>query len=294
MKTVPKAAAVMLVIICAVLLGYGQEPTLDIAARARDEKLLPLLRPSDYAIDRAKEMGGEIFKLLPKESSTERGTHFGSSYSFKNKSYGRDGGQFCFAHGDILIYSTRSIAFLTDLGQRDLSTVDKSSPEADYFLSYIPPKLEPDIRSENERLKDINVGGVRLTRRVAPRVGNTYLLRSIEYLYSNDVAVVLHVVEKSTDGAITIVWKEIARFPEPIKLFMPDEEMQKKVDAVITELRMESVQVRVHENRIFFKGIDDYQQYELIKDAIHKRKIPYRTIGFDVMPRSLIVRRDKT
>ena len=284
MKTVAKVAAVLVMISCAVFVGYAQEPTLNTVARAKDEKLPLLLRPSDYAVNRAKEMGGEVFKLISLEEAYQRGSSFGTYYFFKNKSYGPE--QVGFLRGDLTVGDAWNYGFFADLGQRDLREVDRTSPEAAYFLSYKPPRLDPDIRSEIERLKDINVDGVKLTRRVAVRVGHTYLLRSINYDYGSDMAVVLHVVESSTDGTITIIWKKIAEFSQPIRLFMPDEEMQKKVDAVLTELQIRGMKVKIEDNMLIPMGVDVDQEFGQLKEALHERKIPYRGIVFSMMQRS--------
>lgn len=284
MKTVAKGGAVLLIIICAVFLGYAQEPALNTVARAKDDKLPAHLRPSDYAVERAREMGGEVFKLLSLDVAYDRGSSFGAYYSFKDRSYASY--QFSFLRGELKVGGGWSYGFYTDLGVREFRELDRTSPEAGYFLSYKPPKLEPDILGEIERLKDVKVDGVRLTRRVGVRAGHIYLLRSIDFDWA-DTAVVLQVLEISTDGSITIVWKKLAEFPQAIKLFMPDEEMQKKVDAVLSEIPIRGLKVKIEDNRLIPMGVDVDQEFGQLKEALHERKIPYRGIVFSMMQRSV-------
>lgn len=284
MKTVAKVGAVVLIITYTVLAGYAQEPAPNTAARAKDEKLPPHLRPSDYAVERAKEMGGEVFKLLPMELAYQRGSSIGAYYCFKDRNYSSY--QISFSRGELNVGGGWSYGFYTDLGERDFREIDRTSSEGGYFLSYKPPKLEPDIFSEIERLKDIKFDGVKLTRRVAVRDGHTYLLRSINF-DRGDTAVVLHVLEISTDGSITIVWKKLAEFPQPVKLFMPDEELQKKVDAVLSELQIQGLKVKIEDNRLIPIGVDVDEKFGRFREALHERKIQYLGIDFSMMKRSV-------
>jgi hypothetical protein len=271
MKTSARVAAVLLTAIGAVFLGFGQEPAPNTVGRTNDEKLPQLLRPSDYAFDRAKEMGGDVFKLLPFSFRDPTGAnHYyypsQSYYSFKGRSHEPD--QIGFVHGDL----RTSFGFFADLGERDLRNVDSSSAEAKYFLSYKPPKIAPDIRSEIERLKDTTVAGVKLTSRVSPQLGHTYLLRSIDY-YLADTAVAVHVLEISPDSSITIVWKTLAEFERPRRLFMTDAELQIKVNAVLADLAIQGLSFTVKENYINFTGSET--KFERVKAALNERSIQH-------------------
>ena len=288
MKTVAKGAAVLITVFCAVFFGYAQEPTINTVARATDEKLPLLLRPSDYAVNRAKEMGGEVFKLLPFRFRDPTGlNHYyypsQGSYSFKNRSHGSH--QITYLDGEFRTGGPWDFGFFADLGERDLREVDSSSPDAKYFLSYKPPYLDPDIRREIERLNDTKEADIRLTRSVAVHAGHTYLLRSIDFDQA-DTAVVLYVLEISTDGSITIVWKKLADFPVPPKLFMSDEEMQKKVDAVLAELQIRGLQIKIEDNMLIPIGVDVDQAFDRFREALHERKIQYRGINFSMLQRS--------
>jgi len=287
-KTVAKVAAVLHIILCAVVLGHPQVPTAHTAARAKDDKLPPLLRPSDYAVERAREMGGEVFRLLPfafREPHPLNNYHpWQGYYSFKDRSHGSH--QIEFIHGELMTGGPWDYGFFADLGPRDLREVDSSSPESEYFMSYKPPIFDIDIRREIERLKDTRIAGLRLTRTVTPKPGHTYLLRSISFdgfvrsmpeFNGLDLVVALHVLETSTEGSITIVWKKLGIFPQPLRLHMPDEEYQKKVDALIVELKLQGLRVKVNDNCLV--EIGSKKEFSQLLDALRERKIPYRGFG---------------
>lgn len=293
-------------IVCAVFVGVAQDPASTTAARAQAENLPEILRPSDYAIDRAKEMGGEVFKMLPLEmnhpamkgfnnGSMARGvlnetfseysmrSGTGTYYKFTKGPYRPPLIKIGFSYGELTVGNGHGYGFYTDLGERDLRTVDKTLPEAHYFLSYKPPRMKSDIPGEIRRLKKFTIGGSTLMSRVPVKVGHTYLLRSIDF-WLIDMAVVLHVLEAAPDGAITIVWKRLAEFEPPPSLFMPDAELQKLVDAVLAELQVRDLQVTVKDNILIFTGVD--KNFERVKAALLERKIPQTGIGYK-MKRSI-------
>lgn len=285
MKKTINLAGLALVIGFAVPIGVAQERTTPASGAKEPSQLPAFLRPSDYAVQCAKDIGAKVFKLLPLENGGQRGSSFGSYYFFKNSSYGPS--QIGFLRGELMVGDAWNHGFFTDLGERDLSDVDRTSPEVAHFISYKPPRLDPDIRVQVERFKGTTVDGLKLTRSVAARVGHTYLLRSISYDDWSDVAVVLHVIESSTDGSITLLWKEMAEFPVPVRLFMTDEEMQKEANTLLNELKMPNLQVKIEDNRLVPIGIDVDVEFGRFRDALHKRNIRYRGIDFSKMKRSV-------
>jgi hypothetical protein len=236
-------------------------------------------------------MGGEVFKLLPYRFRDPSGLNhyyhpYQASFSFKNRSHGP--GQITYLDGEFRTGGFGAdFGFFADLGERDLREIDRTSVEAAYFLSYKPPTFDPDILSEIERLKDAMIDGVRLTRRVQVQYGHTYLLRSINFdsisrstdLDGSDIAVVLQILESSPEGSITILWKKLAVFPRPLRMHMPDEEYQKKVDALIVELKLQRLRVRISDNCLVKIGIDVDKEFGRLVDVLNERKIPYRGFG---------------
>ena len=242
-----KLAAVLLIVICAAFVGYGQGSTTKSGTGAKE--LPPLLRPSEYAADRAIEMGSEVFKLLPYGPNTRSSD--GAYYSFTNRSHSPY--QLFLTKGELTTGAGWDYGFFAELGQIDLRDVDNLSPAAEYFLAYRPPKLTHEVGIEIDRLKNLQIGGMQLTRRVKPRVGHTYLLRSITFFFS-DIVIALNVLEISPDGALTIVWKKLAEFERPRRLFMSDSELRIKVTAVLTALAFQDVGFNVKENYLTFTG----------------------------------------
>ncbi len=265
----------------------------------------PILRPSQYAIDRAKEMDADVFKLIPKTPYQPALNWFTSAYSkgplgegsflrvdlgdgnseLRKRVYFPPWIQVSLNHGELNVGGGFDYGFFTDLGERDLRTVDKTLPEAQYFLSYKPPRLESDIPSEIEKRKNFTVGGLNLVRSVPVKVGHTYLVRSIQFIWS-DMVVVFNVLETFPDGSITIVWKKLAEFEMPLKLFMPDAELQQKVDAALADLRIEDLQVTVRDNRLVPIGLDVEKSFSRLKEELSKRGIPDLGIDFSRMRRS--------
>jgi hypothetical protein len=287
MKLALRGCAVLLTfMVWAATTGHSQQPSGQIApsTKVSDEKLPPHLRPSDHELERAKEMGGEVFKLVSIDWGYDNRSFLGTYYSFKDRSYGASV-QISFMRGELKVGGGWSYGFYTDLGERDFREIDRRSQEAAYFLSYKPPNLKPDILVEIERLKDINIGGVKLTRRAPIRVGHTYLLRSIDFSFA-DTAVVLHVLEMSRDDSLTIIWKKLAEFERPRILFMSDGEMQKKVDAILNELQMPNLRVKIEDNKLIPIGLDVDKEFGRFREVLHTRGIQYHGIDFSQIRRS--------
>jgi hypothetical protein len=265
----------------------------------------PILLPSDYAIDRSKEMGAEVFKLVPivpyqpalnwlnggyskgllGEGSFVR-VDLGSGKSeLRKRLYFPPSIQITLLRGDLKVGGGFDYGFFMDLGQRDLRTVAKTIPEAEYFLSYQAPKLESEIRDEIEKLKNLKVAGVTLESTVPVKLGHTYLLRSIRFDWS-DILVVFNIVETFPDGSVTILWKKLAEFEMPRKLVMPDSELQKKVDDALANLGIEDLRVTVRNNILVLIGLDAEKSFSRLKVELGRRGISYFGIDFSKMRRT--------
>ncbi|MGE3468041.1 MAG: hypothetical protein AB7J13_14060 [Pyrinomonadaceae bacterium] len=270
-------------IVCSVIFSGAQVTATKSDGNAKDGIPPEYLRPSDHAVQRANEMDGEVFKIYSVDWGYVRGSSFGAYYSFKNQDYSSY--QFSFATGELKVGGGLSYGFYTDLGVRDFREIDKTSPEAAYFLSYRPPNLEPDIRRDIERLKNENIDGVSLSRQIGIKVGHTYLLRSIDFRFA-DTAVVLQIVESSTDDSLTIVWKKLAEFERPRILLISDDELRRKVSRVLADLAISDLTFTVKNNYVTFEG--PRMNFDRVKTALNERQIPYCGIAYGTQPKAHI------
>lgn len=274
------------------------------AERFRPEKLPDILQPSEYAIGRAKEMGGEVFKLLPLEMNhpVMKGFNSGGSmrsgeqnesfsdwvksgkgfyYNFANGPHRPPIIKLIYSYGNFTVGDGRNYGFFLDLGPRDLRTIDKSLREAEFFLSYKPPRMEADIKPEKRRLKEIASVGSTLIVDAPVKAGHTYLLRAIIFGWA-DIAIALHVLDIEPNGSVTIIWKRLAEFEPALALTIPDAEMQKLVDEVLSELGVRDLEIRVKDNVLHFHGSDANfdRVFDRIKVVFSERKIPHPGVGY--------------
>ena len=173
------------------------------------------------------------------------------------------------------------ISFFADLGSRDLAVIDSSLPEAKYFLSYKPPLLIKDIPQERKSIEGRQVGTITLQRNPRAWAGNSYLLRVMVWEKA-DTAVAFQILRMDPDGSVTIAWKKLADFPTPFVLYMPDEELQEKVDAVIAEDHIICDEAIVRNNWLYFivrptERSKDGDQ--LLERDLNRRGIIYRGAG---------------
>lgn len=269
----------------------AQDQSVTTSPSAIPRELPSYLRPSDFAVDRAKEMGGEVFKLLDyagirDPSSVDPSYHpFQAYYSFKDRSHGSD--QIRLVRGELRTGGPWNYGFFADLGEIDLRKINIDSPEAAYFAGYKVPALNDEIRQEINRLSDVMVDGLRLKRSIEAKAGHTYLLRAISFdgfVRTNepdghDLVVALYVLEILPDESVTIVWKKLAAFVPQVRLFMTDEELQKKVDVVITESKIPGLKVKVSDNCLVNIGSSTTRDFDRFLEILGKRNIPNRGIG---------------
>jgi hypothetical protein len=261
-------------------------------ARAQAEKLPVSLQPDVVSQAEADRVGGKAFKLLPKKMYPDRADSYkdednpigirggGAYYSFStgSHSYNRmpeiagDNGLTSLAYAGMI-----GISFFADLGPRDLSSISETTPEAEFFLSYKPPLLGKDCQHERDLLYSRKIGDIPISQQIRIKYGDVYLYRSMIWEHA-DVVVAFEVLKKDPDGSITIVWKNLATLPVPIVLEMSDQEMQKKVDAIIAEGKYVDHHVVVKLNWLYFVGPNNDQD-DAIEAAIQKKGIRFRGAG---------------
>lgn len=264
---------------------------------AQTEKLPDILKPDAESEAYAQRMGAKVFKLLPykmfnkwppPESTKDEDQPLGirgggANYSFSTGFYSfNKNPEIRLEDKQLVSAGVPEITFFADLGKRDLSTIDSKSAEADYFLAYKVPKYWKDFPAERLKFSKGVMGGLlTLSSEVFFSSGNSYLLRAIR-VEKTDITVVLQILRIDPDGSLTIAWKKLAEVPSPMILYMPDEELQAKVDAIIAEEHLVCDRVVVKDNHLYFlvppkdRGKKDDSLLEhLLKD----RGIRYRGSG---------------
>lgn len=266
-------------------------------AFAQTEKLPDILKPDAASEAEAQRMGAKVFKLLPYEmfntwpgpASTKdedyplriRGS--GNNYSFTNESHSYNKGPEIDLYGPLRLSSALGeIAFFADLGNRDLSTVDSASAEAEFFLKYRLPKYRHDLNAERTKFSEgVHESGLLFRNSIYPvSQGDSYLLRSI-ITEKSDIFVAFQILRIDRDGSWTIAWKKLADFPKPIVLWMSDEELQSKVDAIIAEENIIGVNILVKDNDLYSLG-PNHRDAGKVEATLVRRGINFRGAGGEI------------
>ncbi len=108
-----------------------------------------------------------------------------------------------------------SIGFILNLGDVPLDDVKTETKGVTYLAEFIAPLNEPDARAQQRRAGGFEEGGFTYKESLPAKVGNTYVVRSVDYDRS-DCLVAFRVVDEDADGSMTIVWKILKTFPKPV------------------------------------------------------------------------------
>ena len=257
---------------------------------AQSEKLPEILKPDAASDSEAQRMGANVFKLVPlgmfkdpSTSATDEANPIGfrgggAFYSFSTGSHSYN------KTPQIQLYDTSAkfstgfagmdYGFFVDLGARDLTAIDLNAVETQYFLTYQSPVLEKDIRTEYHSSHGRHIGGFRTYQFLPAVAGHTYLLRAFNFPEA-DTLVALQVLKIDNDGGTTIAWKRLADFPEPYFLYLPDEELTAKINAVIAEEKLTGIEFTVKDNWVvYIKGSN--ANINSLHNALNSRGIRYR------------------
>jgi hypothetical protein len=177
-----------------------------------------ILRPTNAEIGTAAEQGLNAIRLMPREKYehglTIRGG--GAYYSFHRLTHEYNyGSDIELQQGSLSVgFAGADYGLLYDLGERDLSAVERGLPEVRFLVKYEPPSDEPSIRIEQRRSNNYEADGFVYKSRVPALVGHAYILRSINFSNS-DILIAFRVVRKDADGSLIIFWKPIESFKKP-------------------------------------------------------------------------------
>lgn len=229
-------AASFLLGICS-LVGFGQsESRADLlnavetkrAELAVLEKQLLLPAAEDeaaYAEFLAQPETG-LIRLLPREkfesnTGTKSGLTLrggGAYYSFFRLTHEYGYGSDLELQGGYLSvgFAGANYGMLLKLDQARIEDVSNQLPGVMYLAKYTPAGDEPAARIEQRRFggAGTTIEGFSYKERVPVEVGATYVLRSINYSYS-DVLVAFKVTRQDIDGSLIIAWKLLQKYPKP-------------------------------------------------------------------------------
>jgi len=263
---------------------------------AQSEKLPDILVPDAESEAEAQRIGANIFKLVPrgtfpdsldpvlqyKDEGNPTGIRGGGSYfSFATglHSYNKVP-QISLDHGILSTgFSGNNFGFLVDLGPCELQDIEYSAG-ANFFASYKLPLYERDLNIETVHSTRVDELAATLQGYLPAKIDHTYLLRAIDWDLA-DTVVAFRVVRIYKDGSLTIVWKKIADLQKPHYLYMSDEELRQKVEAVIAEEKLVEIGFIVKNNWvIYIKGSNT--NLNLLSKALRSRGIKFHGVNWMV------------
>jgi hypothetical protein len=178
-----------------------------------------VLSPAENDVRLAEKQGLNVFRLMPREvydgKLDIRGG--GAYYSFTRKTheYGY-GSDIELQQGNLSVgFAGADYGFIFDLGETPLADVTKETNEVIFLAGYKPPTIMTEVRSEQAKARNYEVNNIIYKENLPAVVGNTYVLRSINFRNS-DVLVALKIHRKDTDGSLVIFWKMLETFEKPL------------------------------------------------------------------------------
>lgn len=104
---------------------------------------------------------------------------------------------------------------MIELGDLSLDEISIDHPSVRSLADYAAATQESFARAEHlQTYAGLIRDGATYKSRLPAKIGSTYLLRSINYDFT-DVLVAFRVVRKDTDSSLIIAWKLLKRFPQP-------------------------------------------------------------------------------
>lgn len=140
----------------------------------------------------------------------------GSRYSFKEKTHLKP------LLTDISftddVFSSGFWGLFVDLENADINLIDSGMEEIKFLNSFALPKKQSELLPQMLQLQKGFVSNNKFySTRIPAKSNNTYAMRSASHYYDgskyvfNDITVAFRVVEKDSDGAVTLIWKELKK-----------------------------------------------------------------------------------
>jgi hypothetical protein len=180
------------------------------------ELLTPSAEDRTAFADFLKEPDTGLIRLLPRETFQDKLTIRGGGayYSFARLAHE-------YGHSDIELqmgtfqsgFAGANYGLLLMLGDVPLETVNLETAGVPFLAKYIPPSKEAEARQQKRQLHEgINANGLTYKDKLPVLVERTYILRSIDYSFS-DTLVAFRVIRQDSDGSLILLWKLLKKFP---------------------------------------------------------------------------------
>jgi hypothetical protein len=160
-----------------------------------------------------------LIRLLPREKYQQKllTNSGGYVYSFTRLTheYGQ-GSDISLEQGNFSVgFAGANFGFFTTLGDVAIESVNSEHPAVQFLAGFTVPSKEPEARvKQQEQRTGIQGGNFTYKGQVFAKVNTTYILRSINYERS-DVLVAFRMVRLDSDDSITLLWKQLKKFPTP-------------------------------------------------------------------------------
>jgi hypothetical protein len=159
----------------------------------------------------------------------------GSAYSFRVGEYREYRlADIRLEHGMFVAGSSRTLGFLTDLGNLNLNDVNEKTAGMNTIVQYVAPKYYADVaRDWNAFDSGISREGFLYKSHIPPKEGEVFALRTIAYRgvslreawghrfnelshdERKDCVIAFQVLHVTTDGEVTLIWKLITKSESP-------------------------------------------------------------------------------
>jgi hypothetical protein len=177
-----------------------------------------ILLPDTKDLEKAQKENFNVVRILPREKYDRKLTiqGGGSYYSFTKTSHDYQNiAQIGLEQNNLKVgFAGADYGFIADLGRVSLADITKETIEASFLLNYKPPVNLSEIRSEQRKAWNYEVGGVTYKSNIPAVVGHAYVLRAITFDRA-DVLVALKIHRKDTDGSLIVFWKMLEVFGVP-------------------------------------------------------------------------------
>lgn len=164
-----------------------------------------------------KQPNTGLIRLLPREKFENKlsirggGAYYSFAQLTHEYGYGSD---IQLEHGIFSVgFAGLDFGLFASLGNLSLEEVTLEHPVVQPLADYQPPLAEPEIRAQ-QSYNPAKLGQFTYSHYVAAKVGNTYVLRSLDY-DNSDVLVAFHVVRQDDDGSMVLLWRMLKKFPIP-------------------------------------------------------------------------------
>jgi hypothetical protein len=226
-----------------------------------------ILKPTLADESEAQSLGVEVFKILPrgmfqgpfnayKDEENPLGIREGGAYySFTTRSHSYNKTpQIGYESGELQTgFAGLQYGLILDLGKEPLIKVSVETNGVRFLANYQTPKLVADIRKEQAKRGNYEADGLVYTSHLPAIAGHSYVLRAINPGIV-DKLVVLNILRKNDDGSLIILWNPLKDFETSWPLHQTDDELSRKIAAMLNDAKFANVHYEVNENVVILTG----------------------------------------